>query len=91
MDVLRVLRASLVLLAHGPGLLLVRQLQWHACKAPLDLTAAPLLLQAVFEIGRRYKIQNPDKMRSEYGKLMYMLMDSSDRSVQVSKLYSFSM
>ncbi|GAX77609.1 hypothetical protein CEUSTIGMA_g5053.t1 [Chlamydomonas eustigma] len=41
-----------------------------------------VFFQAVFEVGRRYKIMNPDKMRSEYGKLMYLLMDSSDPRIQ---------
>lgn len=32
--------------------------------------------QRVFEIGRRFKIMNPDKLRSIYGKMMCVLQDS---------------
>lgn len=38
--------------------------------------------QDCFEVGRRFKIMNPDKMRAEYGKLMYLLMDSADDHIQ---------
>lgn len=36
----------------------------------------------MFEVGRRFRIMNPDRMRSTYGMLVYMLMDSADSQIQ---------
>ncbi|KAJ2457791.1 hypothetical protein GGI03_006001 [Coemansia sp. RSA 2337] len=45
--------------------------------------------QRIFEIGRRHKIMNPEKMRNEYGKMMFLLQDS--QSDDVKTMLNFSL
>ncbi|KIM46468.1 hypothetical protein M413DRAFT_64978 [Hebeloma cylindrosporum] len=53
-----------------------------------DFEANAEFYQTVFELGRRHKIMNPDKMRTTYGKLIYLLQDS--QMPEVRDLLSFS-
>jgi hypothetical protein len=52
-----------------------------------DFSSRSGFFQTVLEIGRRYKILNPERMRDSYGKLMYFLQDS--RKVEVRELIEF--
>lgn len=53
-----------------------------------DFKANETFFKDVFEVGRRYKIMNPDRMRGTYGKLLYMLMDTADNNIE--ELLEFS-
>ncbi len=49
-----------------------------------DFSPFEEFLRDVFEIGRRYKIMNPERMRSEYGKMIFLLQDACSSSAQAN-------
>eukprot|EP01035_Chromulina_nebulosa_P017717 gene17717-23309_t len=40
------------------------------------------MLADMLEVARRYKVTNPEKMRSEYGKLIYLMQDAVSDSIR---------
>jgi Protein of unknown function (DUF2009) len=53
-----------------------------------DFAANDKFFQHVFEVGRRHKISNPEKMRSTYGKLVFLLQDSAND--EIAQMLDFS-
>jgi hypothetical protein len=53
-----------------------------------DFAANDEFFQHVFEVGRRHKIANPEKMRSTYGKLVFLLQDSA--SDDIARMLDFA-
>ena len=41
----------------------------------------PDFFAPLFEVARRYKIMNPEKMRDTYGKMIYLLQDASTQEM----------
>eukprot|EP01059_Diplonema_ambulator_P032239 TRINITY_DN623_c1_g3_i1.p1 TRINITY_DN623_c1_g3~~TRINITY_DN623_c1_g3_i1.p1 ORF type:complete len:451 (+),score=83.82 TRINITY_DN623_c1_g3_i1:320-1672(+) len=45
------------------------------CSEP-ELSKASEMITSLFELSRRYKVMNPEIMRCDYGKLLYIMQDS---------------
>jgi hypothetical protein len=70
---MRIKEELLKLFAYCLGLMLCSDI--HAGRALVEQNLEDMgpFFSRLFEVGRRYKIMNPEKMRGTYGKLMYML------------------
>ncbi len=47
-----------------------------------DLAPLAPFFQNIFELGRRHKIRNPEKMRLSYAQLLYLLQDTESPEIQ---------
>lgn len=52
------------------------------CLSSRNFSEYENIYQSLIEIFRRYKIINPDKLRNEYGKLIYFLQDTVNPEIQ---------
>lgn len=68
--------------AMESGLVVCKSFKQGAKLVQGDFQDNAELFEEAFEAGRRYKILNPQKMRNDYGKLMYMLQDWATSSAQ---------
>lgn len=66
-----------LVLAALAGMMVAGDAKWGRKNAALldKLEDNQEVFAEIFEVGRRYKITNPEKFRSFYGKMMYMLQD----------------
>ena len=79
----RIIESLVDILSISCGLLMSNNLnKGEALLAGKTLNDNVPLFAEIFEIGRRYKIMNPNKMRDTYGKLMWALMDTESYAIK---------
>lgn len=79
----RIIESLVDILSIASGLMVSNDLiQGEALLKGKSLNDNVPFFRNLFEIGRRYKIMNPSKMRNTYGKLMYILMDCESQAIK---------
>jgi len=79
----RILECLVDVLSISLGLLMANNLtKGEDLIVDKSLNANIPFFRDLFEVGRRFKIMNPQKMRNTYGKLMYIVMDCESYQVK---------